>query len=221
MNTRLFRQVSLERLSSAEQLDQTLQVTSPRLWAGLAAIFLLLGSALVWGLTGEIVTTADGEGVIVPTSGRTSTTAGPATPSAQQDVRNLQLLAYIPSSDAAEIKSGMDVRVFPANIKREEYGFIKGEVIDVSSDPVTSVRPVDSPYSKSLSKDPGSSGPVQKIRVALKVDPASNSFSWSASNGTPISVPAGTQCAIQIVTQRERPISLVLPYIHKRKPAGT
>lgn len=221
MNTRLFRQVSLERLSSAEQLDHALQVTSPRRWAGLAAIFLLLGSAVVWGFTGEIITTADGRGVIVSTSGRASAGAGPAIPSMQQDVHDLQLLAYIPASDATEIKSGMDVRIFPANIKREEYGFIRGEVVDISSNSVTSGMQIDSIYSKSPPKNPGSSEPVQQVRVALKIDPASNSFSWSTPNGTPISVPVGTLCTIQIVTQRERPISLVLPYIHQRTPAGT
>jgi HlyD family secretion protein len=187
----------------------------------LAAIFLLLCSALVWGFIGEIVTTADGEGIIVSTSRRASATVSSVIPSGQQDVHDLQLLAYISTSDAAEIKSGMDVRVFPAKIKREEYGFIKGEVVDVSSYSITSGEQMDSPYSKSLPKNSGSFGAVQKVRVALKVDPASNSFSWSASNGTPISVPVGTLCTIQIVTQRERPISLVLPYIHKRKLAGT
>jgi HlyD family secretion protein len=69
MNTRLFRQVSLERLSSPEQLDQMLQVTSPRGWTGLAAIFLLLGTALIWGFKGGIITTAHGEGVIVRSGG--------------------------------------------------------------------------------------------------------------------------------------------------------
>src|SRR5215471_9122301 len=69
MNTRLFRQISLERLSSPEQLDQMLQVTSPRGWTGLVAIFVLLCTALVWGFRGGIVTTARGEGVIVRTGG--------------------------------------------------------------------------------------------------------------------------------------------------------
>ena len=69
MNTRLFRQVSLERLSSPEQLDQMLQVTSPRGWTGLIAIFVLLFTAMLWGFKGGISSTAGGEGVIVRTGG--------------------------------------------------------------------------------------------------------------------------------------------------------
>jgi len=69
MNSRLFRQVSLERLSSPEQLDQMLKVTSPRGWTGLIAIFVLLCTAIIWGFKGRITTTAAGEGVIVRSGG--------------------------------------------------------------------------------------------------------------------------------------------------------
>jgi HlyD family secretion protein len=69
MNTSLFRQVSLQRLSSPEQLDQVLRVTSPKSWTALVAVFLLLIAAIVWGFWGSIVTTATGQGVIVRTGG--------------------------------------------------------------------------------------------------------------------------------------------------------
>lgn len=67
MNTDIFRKVSLERLSSPEQLDEILRVTSPKNWLALTALALLLGSALVWGYQGSIATKAAGQGVIVRT----------------------------------------------------------------------------------------------------------------------------------------------------------
>ncbi|MEZ5403208.1 MAG: NHLP bacteriocin system secretion protein [Bryobacteraceae bacterium] len=67
MKTDIFRKVSLERLSSPEQLDEILQVTSPKNWLALAALGLLLCAALVWGYEGSVATKAVGQGVIVRT----------------------------------------------------------------------------------------------------------------------------------------------------------
>ena len=220
MNTRLFRQVALERLSSAEQLDQMLQVTSPRAWAGLAAIFLLLCTALIWGFKGVIVTTADGEGVIVRTGAGANVSMGEPIPGVQPDLQKLELVAYVSSSEAKEIRSGMEVRVSPSNIRREEYGFIKGEVVYVSDYPATLAALVRNFHNESLAKILSSSNPVREVGIRLKFDPDTPSgFQWSASKGPPITITSGTMCTVQIVTQLDRPVSLVLPYI-KRKLAG-
>ena len=58
----IFRKVALERLSSPEQLDQLMQVTSPRGWLALGAFGALLLTALGWSVLGSIPTDATGEG---------------------------------------------------------------------------------------------------------------------------------------------------------------
>lgn len=65
----VFRKVSLERLSSPEQLDQLMQVTSPTGWLALGAIMVLLGAAVVWGFYGSIPTEAAGEGILIRRGG--------------------------------------------------------------------------------------------------------------------------------------------------------
>lgn len=65
MTTDIFRKVSLARLSSPEQLDLMLRVTTPRTWIALAALLLVLGAAAVWGFAGSIATKADGQGVVI------------------------------------------------------------------------------------------------------------------------------------------------------------
>lgn len=65
----IFRKVALERLSSPEQLDQLVQVTSPASWLALAGILLLLGAAGAWSVYGSIPTEATGEGVLLRQSG--------------------------------------------------------------------------------------------------------------------------------------------------------
>jgi HlyD family secretion protein len=69
MSTKIFRQVSLERLSSPEQLDQLMQVTTPKGWLALTALGALLLVALGWGIFGSIPTTAAGEGILLRRGG--------------------------------------------------------------------------------------------------------------------------------------------------------
>src|SRR5262249_6294354 len=45
-----FRKTALDRLSSSEQLDRLLQVTSPRGWIALVGLGLLLAASLLWGI---------------------------------------------------------------------------------------------------------------------------------------------------------------------------
>lgn len=69
MQSNLFRKVSLERLASPEQLDQMIQVTTPRGWITLAALGVLLGAAMVWGVAGSIPEKASGQGILVRSGG--------------------------------------------------------------------------------------------------------------------------------------------------------
>lgn len=50
----VFRQVSLDRLSSPEQLDTLMQVTSSRSWLAFLALASLLVVAVYWGVAGNI-----------------------------------------------------------------------------------------------------------------------------------------------------------------------
>lgn len=67
--SKVFRQVSLERLSSPEQLDQLMQVTTPKGWLALGALGSLLLIGLAWGVFGAIPTTAAGEGILLRRGG--------------------------------------------------------------------------------------------------------------------------------------------------------
>lgn len=62
--TEIFRQESLERISSPEQLKDYLKVTNPRIWTLLATIIILLGGLFAWSMVGNLETIADGVAVI-------------------------------------------------------------------------------------------------------------------------------------------------------------
>ena len=62
--TRVFRQKSLERISSPEQLNDYLKVTTPGIWAIMAAAILLIGGLFAWSMVGRLETLADGEAIV-------------------------------------------------------------------------------------------------------------------------------------------------------------
>ena len=58
-NQKIFRQKTLDRISSPEQLTDYLRVTNPGIWAVLAAVILLLVGILAWSAVGVLETTAE------------------------------------------------------------------------------------------------------------------------------------------------------------------
>jgi HlyD family secretion protein len=67
--TKVFRKVALERMSSPEQLDQLLRVTTPKTWLALLALIAFLGAAVAWGYFGELTTRVSGQGVLIRSGG--------------------------------------------------------------------------------------------------------------------------------------------------------
>lgn len=136
--------------------------------------------------------------------------------SIQPDANTLELVAYLPSLLAKDTRVGMEVQVSPSNIKREEYGFISGRVIYVSDYPATPAALMRNFQNESLSAALTNGGAVTEIRVALKTDSNTPSgFRWSTSQGPTVAITSGTLCTAQVITRRERPITLFLPYMRK------
>lgn len=65
MNESIFRKKSLERISSPEEIDDYMKVTSPSMWLVLGAILLLLAALIFWSITARIESTVvvDGQNV--------------------------------------------------------------------------------------------------------------------------------------------------------------
>jgi HlyD family secretion protein len=72
----LFRKSALEKLSSPEQLDVTMQVTSPMGWITLGGVSVLLVFATVWSVVGSIGIKVDGQGILIRGANVFEVTAG-------------------------------------------------------------------------------------------------------------------------------------------------
>ena len=64
MAKQVFRQKSVERISSPEELNDYLKVTNPSVWMVLAAVIVLLIGFFVWGFAGSLKTTVPGIAVV-------------------------------------------------------------------------------------------------------------------------------------------------------------
>lgn len=56
MNNKLFREKSIKRVSSPEQLNDYIRVTSPCVWLVLLGIVIILVGIIVWGVFGNLET---------------------------------------------------------------------------------------------------------------------------------------------------------------------
>lgn len=65
----IFRQAALDRLSSPDQLDALMRVTSPQSWIALAGLGLLLATVVAWGVFGTIPIKVAAQGVLIRPGG--------------------------------------------------------------------------------------------------------------------------------------------------------
>jgi hypothetical protein len=269
----VFRQVALERLSSPEQLDQLMQITTPKGWLALLGLAGLLLIALAWGFLGSIPTEIDGEGILLRAGGVNNVFASsegqirqihvqvgdmvragqlvarltPTEPGAGSRVTSPyagrvmeirvregnvvgqgdpilsleptgategpEAVIYIPAAEGKKIRPGMEVKVSPSTVKREEFGFILGQVISVGEFPVSQQGMLRMLGSEELvDKFSNIEAPIE-IQVKLLPDPTSASgYKWSSKAPT-ITIANGTLCSVQIVLERKPPISLVIPLL--------
>jgi HlyD family secretion protein len=177
----------------------------------------LAGAEKELSIAENVISPYDGQVLELKVSAGSHVIMGQPILSIQPDVHNLELVAYVLSSDAKDIKHGMEVQVSPSSIKREEYGFMKGQVEYISDYPATPAALMRNFENESLAQIMSSSGAVTEVRVTLNAaSDTPSGFQWSASKGPPITLTSGTICSVQIVTKEQRPISLVFPYMKKK-----
>ncbi len=133
----MFRKEALEKLSSPEQLDQLLKVTSPKGWLALLGLGLLIGAVVIWSILGSIPSTIRGEGILIrgegvqlidaPQGGRVSKLLVSAGDSIQAN----QVVANMTTSDGdVEIQSPRAGRILELRVS--EGAFVQPGTVLVS-----------------------------------------------------------------------------------------
>lgn len=142
----------------------------------------------------------------------------PGTPILSLEVESEQLMAivFVPAAAGKQVTPGMEARVSPSNVQREEYGFIEGEVVWVSDFPATSAGMTRQLSNEALVNRLMEEGPPIQVNVALRRDPSTPSgFAWSSSTGPDLQISSGTLAEASIIVREERPIHLVIPKVRE------
>ena len=64
-----FRQSALDRISTPDEFDRLVRVTSPRYWIGLVGLLTVVVAAVLWAVLTTIPTTETGTGFLLPEGG--------------------------------------------------------------------------------------------------------------------------------------------------------
>lgn len=164
--------------------------------------------------------------VLSPYSGRVleivadrGAVVSPSTPLLNVEVMSEELRAvlFVPASTGKKVQKGMEVRVAPSTVKREEYGSLLGRVLWVAEFPSTSRGMMRLLGNEALVTKLMEQGPPIQVDVALTRDAATPSgYRWSSSKGPNLKISTGTLASGDIVVKQDRPISLVIPTLREK-----
>lgn len=202
---------SSESSSKPAESDSPMRATITELERNLAEMQkdFEINSSVVSPYAGEVIE-------LKAYPGQTVATETPVL-SIQPENNNLEVLAYIPSLRAKETRAGMEAQVSPSIFNREEYGYIRGEIVYVADFPSTKAALMRNFENEALVTALTTAGPVTEIRVRMVPDQKTPSgFHWSSSLGPPLKLSGGTLCSLQVVTMRQRPIALILPFLKSK-----
>ncbi len=140
-------------------------------------------------------------------------TSGTPLLSIQPDVRHLEVIAYIGSREAKDVRPNMQAEISPSTVKREEFGYLRGKVVAVADFPATPEAMMRNFENLPLVESIARAGPVTELRIRLESDRTSISgYVWSSPKSPPVTLSSGTLCTVEVVTKRQRPITLLLPW---------
>lgn len=123
----------------------------------------------------------------------------------------LEAIVYLPSSASANVRPGMVVQVLPANVAKEEYGFLRGQVTSVAAFPSTARGMALTIAHDELVDHFLADGPPVEVRVALLPATTPSGYRWSYADGPPFEIRSGVLCRATITLGEQRPLSFVLP----------
>jgi HlyD family secretion protein len=165
-------------------------------------------------LAANVVSPYSGEVIELRVTPGAAITAGVPLLSIQPDLDQLDVLVYVPSVMVKQIHPGLEAQISPSTVRREEFGYLRGEVVSVADYPATSAALMRNFQNEPLVGSLTGSGPVTELHVQLQADKTTSSgYRWSSPLGPRMKLSSGTLVSAQIVTRRQRPIDLVIPSV--------
>lgn len=143
----------------------------------------------------------------------------PGAPILSLEVMSEDLVAYlfVPASDGKRVQPGMEARISPSTVKREEYGSMLGRVTKAAAFPATRRSMLLLLGNEALVTKLMEAGPLIQVDVTLEHDASTpTGYRWSSSRGPDLEISSGTLAGGSVVVKEDRPISLVIPTLREK-----
>jgi HlyD family secretion protein len=169
----------------------------------------------------RIVSPIAGHVTEVKASVGTVVAAGRPVVSIETGGQELELVLFIPPEQGKKVAPGMEVRIEPSTVKKEEFGTLIGHVLDISEFPTSPEGMLAVLGNPELVKLFSAEGAPYAARVGLVADAASPSgYGWSNGKGPLLTLSAGTTAAAEVTVRTRAPITLVLPLLRRETGIG-
>ncbi len=126
-----------------------------------------------------------------------------------------QAIVFASPYHGKQIRPGMEVKISPSTVPREQYGSIMATVKTVSEVPASPEGLQNILHNQDLVQLVSQNGPPIQVVVELQHDEQTGEFVWTSSEGPPHSVTTGTICTGTIAVREQAPISLVIPILRR------
>jgi len=168
------------------------------------------------GLNSEVLSPIDGRVVEIKVSTGSVLNVGTPVVLIEDEGAKLEAVVYIPAEQGKNVKAGLQVRVAPSTVKREEFGTMVGTVMSVSEFPVTPQGMTAVLHNDQLVKLFSHDGAPYAVAVSLQRDASTTSgYRWAVGKGPEIHLTSGTLAQAEITTRNRRPLDLVVPLFKK------
>ena len=129
-----------------------------------------------------------------------------------QQATDLEAIIYVSPQEGKLLSKAMRVRISPSTVESEEYGYMTGEVDKVSEYPATQEGMFKTLGNHELVQTFLKGSPPIAVYIKLDKDEATFSkFKWTSIKGPDVAIKSGTLCRSDIVVEKRRPISLLMP----------
>jgi len=125
----------------------------------------------------------------------------------------LRIVGFIPIASGKKIQPDQEVRIAPTFVKTEDYGFMLGKVVSVSTLPATPEEIRRVVANDTLARQFIDLNPFEVVIAPVPAPDTPSGFKWTSSGGPPLEIGSGTDCTVQVVVEKRKPISYVIPTI--------
>ena len=120
----------------------------------------------------------------------------------------IEPVVYVSSANGKRVKPGMEVQVSPTTVRREEYGFMKGQIKTVGEYAVTAEGVEAVTGNKQLVEELLKSGTKIEVQVGLLANrDTASGYTWSSSGGPPFKIEGGTKVSVSVVASQTTPFN--------------